>query len=168
MMIMQKDAVLKYGIKDTTLRSKTKRGELKAIKKGHKIFYDENDIIEIMKQQEARSENTEWTEEKKKEWEEVRKEIESKLQGSKKKKRTIAAKSPEEKVYNLSLLANAIIKQAADDYRDAKRNIKEKTLVEINRREIENIEKFFRSEFCKSITEVDMEYVIKRLREEKI
>jgi hypothetical protein len=61
-------------------------------------------------------------------------------------------------------LANAIILQAVDDYRnllrDKQPNIK---YLEVS---ITEIEKFFRSEWFKILTDVDGEYIIKKLRKE--
>lgn len=52
-------------------------------------------------------------------------------------------------------LANAIIREAVDEYRKANDNYKRKT-----------IEKFIRSEWFKALTDIDPEFLLERLREE--
>lgn len=54
-------------------------------------------------------------------------------------------------------LANAIIMQAAKDYRNTN-----------NPSDIASIERFFRSDWFSALTSVDPEFLIKRLREERI
>lgn len=53
-------------------------------------------------------------------------------------------------------LANAIIMQAAKDYRNTN-----------NLSDIASIERFFRSDWFSVLTSVDPEFLIKRLREER-
>lgn len=53
-------------------------------------------------------------------------------------------------------LANAIIMQAAKDYRNTN-----------NSSDIASIERFFRSDWFSVLTSVDPEFLIKRLREER-
>lgn len=63
-------------------------------------------------------------------------------------------------------LANAIILQAVHDYRAALKRLKKHP----NKRDIINevlkIEKFFKSQWYQSLTSVDGEYLINRLRKE--
>ncbi len=58
-------------------------------------------------------------------------------------------------------LANAIVVQAADDYRAALRANNKEAMNEALR-----IEKFFRSGWYSSLTSIDGEYLINRLRED--
>ena len=66
--------------------------------------------------------------------------------------------------YNLEDLTNAIVKQAADDYRKALRGkgYNGKTPAKI----IEEVEKFFHSKYFELLTTVKGDYLIERLKEE--
>lgn len=57
-------------------------------------------------------------------------------------------------------LANAIVTQAANDYRDALNRNHPRRLLEI--------EKFFRSKWYRILTKVDGEYLIEKLKKEHI
>ena len=59
-------------------------------------------------------------------------------------------------------LANAIIIQAAKDYRTALRKLRN----HLAQAEAESIDRFFRSGWYKCLTDVDGEMVIRKLREE--
>lgn len=63
-------------------------------------------------------------------------------------------------------LANAIILQAAKDYRAARQKLKKKPDNTLARAEIDSIERFFRSGWYKHLTDVDGELLIRKLREE--
>ncbi len=63
-------------------------------------------------------------------------------------------------------LANAIIVQAVDDYRDALRIQKRNRSSRRAASAIEEIEHFFRSEWCTFLTNVSGEMLIRKLREE--
>lgn len=63
-------------------------------------------------------------------------------------------------------LANAIIEQAADDYRRAvKKNFKYPNKEEIRERVYE-LERFFHSEWFGILTEADGDYILRRLKKE--
>ena len=66
--------------------------------------------------------------------------------------------------YNLNDLTNAIVKQAADDYRKAlaAKAYKHSTPQKI----IEEIERFFRSRYFELLTDVKGDFLIEKLREE--
>jgi hypothetical protein len=66
--------------------------------------------------------------------------------------------------YNLEDLTNAIVKQAADDYRKALRGkgYSGKSASEV----IVEVEKFFRSKYFNLLTNVKGEYLIEKLKEE--
>ena len=70
--------------------------------------------------------------------------------------------SPDIRVY--VDLANAIVKQAADDYRSALKGnlVGGKPPEEV----IPKIEKFFRSEWYRTLTKVDADYLLEELRKE--
>jgi len=64
-------------------------------------------------------------------------------------------------------LANAIIIQATEDYRSAyKRHIRCYRCGDKTNPELEELERFFRSEWYRTLTSVDGEYLMKRIREE--
>lgn len=63
-------------------------------------------------------------------------------------------------------LANAIVLQAAKDYRAARRKLKKKPGNTLVQAEIDSIERFFRSGWYKCLTDVDGEMLIRKLREE--
>ncbi len=64
------------------------------------------------------------------------------------------------------MLANAIVKQAADDYRNAKRALKRASDVYQAKEQIRDVETFFRSKWYQFLTSVDGEYFLRRLEEE--
>lgn len=63
-------------------------------------------------------------------------------------------------------LANAIIIQAAKDYRVAKRKLRRKPGNKDAGTEAESIERFFRSDWFRALTEIDGEMLIRKLNEE--
>ena len=63
-------------------------------------------------------------------------------------------------------LANAIIIQAAKDYRTAQKRLKRNPRNSLAQAEAESIERFFRSEWYRCLTEVDGETLIRKLKEE--
>lgn len=63
-------------------------------------------------------------------------------------------------------LANAIIIQAAKDYRAAKRKLRRKPGNKDAQAEAESIERFFRSDWFRTLTEVDGEMLLRKLNEE--
>lgn len=63
-------------------------------------------------------------------------------------------------------LANAIILSAVKDYRTALRMWKSDPGSEIAMKEVKSQEKFFRSGWYEMLTDVDGEYLIRKLREE--
>lgn len=71
--------------------------------------------------------------------------------------------SPEERAY--TDLANGIVKQAADDYRNALNGVsydRYKTPEQV----INEVLRFFRSEWFRTLTKVDAEYLIEQLNKE--
>lgn len=63
-------------------------------------------------------------------------------------------------------LANAIVLQAAKDYRSALRKINKNPVNGTAGLEVLECERFFRSKWYSVLTSVDGEYLMKRLREE--
>ena len=63
-------------------------------------------------------------------------------------------------------LANAIVIQAAKDYRAAARKLKRNPRNHLAQAEIDSIERFFRSDWYKCLTEIDGEMLIRKLKEE--
>ena len=63
-------------------------------------------------------------------------------------------------------LANAIVLQAAKDFRSALRKIKKNPVNGTAKLEAMECERFFRSKWYSVLTSVDGEYLMKRLREE--
>ena len=61
-------------------------------------------------------------------------------------------------------LANAIVIQAAKDYKSAVRTLRNHPESKAARAEALKLEKFFRSGWYKMLTDIDGEYLIKRLR----
>lgn len=64
-------------------------------------------------------------------------------------------------------LANAIVIQAAKDYRTVLRKLKRNPRNQLAKAEADSIERFFRSDWYKCLTEVDGEMVLRKLREEE-
>ena len=64
------------------------------------------------------------------------------------------------------MLANAIVKQAADDYRNARKALSRKPDACQPKEKIRDVEKFFRSGWYQLLTSVDGEYLLRRLEEE--
>lgn len=64
-------------------------------------------------------------------------------------------------------LANAIVIQAAKDYRTAERKLKRNPRNQLAKAEADSIDRFFRSDWYKCLTEVDGEMVLRKLREEE-
>ena len=63
-------------------------------------------------------------------------------------------------------LANAIILQAVKDWRAARRKLKRKPQNESARIELERCERFFRSEWFTTLTDVDGAVILRKLYEE--
>lgn len=63
-------------------------------------------------------------------------------------------------------LANAIIEQTAIDYMNKLRKLNRHPDSKKTKIEIEEIELFFRSSWYKSLTQIDPEYLIKRMKKE--
>ena len=67
-------------------------------------------------------------------------------------------------------LANAIVVQAVEDYRDALSLIRDESITEQDyidaQSTIRECERFFRSDYYRVFTDVDGEYLIKMLQEE--
>lgn len=63
-------------------------------------------------------------------------------------------------------LANAIVLQAVKDYRDALKRLKKKPGNQAAMSVAMECERFFRSGWYKTLTSVDGEYLIQKLREE--
>ena len=63
-------------------------------------------------------------------------------------------------------LANAIILQAVKDYRKALRKLNRNSQNKDAKRTASDVERFFRSDWHKTLTSVDGELLIKKLREE--
>lgn len=63
-------------------------------------------------------------------------------------------------------LANAIIKQAADDFRNAHRKLMRDTHDYEARKRIREVEEFLTSKDYQKLTTVDGEYILRRLKEE--
>ena len=66
------------------------------------------------------------------------------------------------------MLANAIVKQAADEYRNARRALIRMPNAVPPKEKIQDVEKFFRSEWYQLLTSVDGEYLLRRLEEEAV
>jgi hypothetical protein len=65
-------------------------------------------------------------------------------------------------------LANAIILQAAKDYRNALKRLKKRPNREIDLYMKQEVEQFFRSDWYSCLTTVDPEILIRKLNEEVI
>ena len=63
-------------------------------------------------------------------------------------------------------LANAIVLQAVKDYRDALKRLKKKPGNQAAMSDAMECERFFHSGWYKTLTSVDGEYLIQKLREE--
>jgi len=63
-------------------------------------------------------------------------------------------------------LANAIVIQAAKDYRAAAKKLKRNPRNQAAQAEIDSIERFFRSQWYEVLTDVPGELLIRKLREE--
>lgn len=63
-------------------------------------------------------------------------------------------------------LANAIIKQAADDYRKALKALSLNSRNKEAQATVKECEDFFRSDWYKQLTSLDGEYLIRKLKEE--
>ena len=63
-------------------------------------------------------------------------------------------------------LANAIILRAVEDYREALRDLEVNPRYPLALRTVSDVERFFRSGWYKTLTSVDGEYLIQKLREE--
>ena len=67
---------------------------------------------------------------------------------------------------NYEKLANAIIIQAADDYRKAAKRLKHNPNHRESKETIEEVERFFRSDWYSVLTDVDGEFLLRKLKEE--
>lgn len=65
-------------------------------------------------------------------------------------------------------LANAIIEQAVKDYRDALSRLKRHPDSRAAMEEAMEIERFFHSQWFGVLTQIDPDYLIKRLRKEAV
>jgi len=65
-------------------------------------------------------------------------------------------------------LANAIIIQAADDYRTSIRNLKINPRHKESLQMLQGCEDFFRSEWYQILTKVDGEMIMRKIREEEL
>ena len=65
-------------------------------------------------------------------------------------------------------LANAVIEQAAKDYRDALRRLKRHPDSKAAMAEAMEIERFFHSPWFGVLTQIDPDYLINRLRKETV
>lgn len=63
-------------------------------------------------------------------------------------------------------LANAIVISAAKDYRSALRRLRRRPNSQTAKTEINDLERFFRSDWYKVLTNVDGEMLIQKLKEE--
>lgn len=63
-------------------------------------------------------------------------------------------------------LANAIVIAAVKDYRAALKRLKKNPNSRYARGEVESIERFFRSDWYRELTDLRGEYLIEKLREE--
>lgn len=64
-------------------------------------------------------------------------------------------------------LANAIVIQAAEDYRDALRHIQKFPRSKCAKAEVEELETFFLSGWCKELTAVDGKKIMERIQKEQ-
>ena len=62
-------------------------------------------------------------------------------------------------------LANAIVKQAARDYMTALKRLKKDPYDRKKRKEVRELEEFFHSDWYELLTDVDPDYLIRKLRE---
>lgn len=65
-------------------------------------------------------------------------------------------------------LANAIILQAAKDYREARKKLRKRPKNEDAKLMISDCEAVFRSEWFKALTNIDGEMLLEKLREENV
>lgn len=70
------------------------------------------------------------------------------------------------KLENYELLAVAIVKQAAIDYKHNLRLLNRNPRNILAEREIQQIEKFFKSKLYKGITSIDGDYIMERIKGE--
>ena len=68
--------------------------------------------------------------------------------------------------WNWEDLANAIILQAVEDYRKARKRVRTRPDQKIAQATIREVESFFRSRWFAQLTDIDSEMLIKRLKEE--
>ena len=66
------------------------------------------------------------------------------------------------------MLANAIVKQAAEEYRNARRALIRMPNAGHLKEQILDVEKFFHCEWYQLLTSVDGEYLLRRLEEEAV
>ena len=63
-------------------------------------------------------------------------------------------------------LANAIVIQAAKDYKTAYKKSQKRSKCKETQRELDDLESFFRSDWYKTLTAVDGEYLMDRIKKE--
>lgn len=63
-------------------------------------------------------------------------------------------------------LANAIVIQAAKDYKTAYKKSKKRSQCKETQRELADLESFFRSDWYRTLTSVDGEMIMERIRKE--
>lgn len=63
-------------------------------------------------------------------------------------------------------LANAIVIQAAKDYKTAYKKSQKRSKCKETQRELDNLESFFRSDWYRTLTSVDGEMIMERIRKE--
>ena len=63
-------------------------------------------------------------------------------------------------------LANAVVAQAAEDWKRAKRILRNDPKDEGAKRMLRDTERFFRSEWYRNLTNINPEYLMRKLKEE--
>ena len=63
-------------------------------------------------------------------------------------------------------LANAIVIQAAKDYKTAYKKSQKRSQCKETQRELDDLESFFRSDWYRTLTSVDGEMIMERIRKE--
>ena len=67
---------------------------------------------------------------------------------------------------NWENLANAIIINAVEDYQSAYKRLLRNPKSEFRRKEVEKLEEFFRGSWYAALTDLDPDYLIRRMQEE--
>jgi len=63
-------------------------------------------------------------------------------------------------------LALAIVKQAADDYREALKNLKRKPTNKTYQSEVDELESFFNSDWCYDLAGMDCSFIARKIKSE--